>query len=587
MSSMFHPSAFHPGIFLILCGIIAAILPAKWRKIPLIGGPAISFIMLLVTPLGTTDKLIVFNRYALEYLNVTQENYMFLFVFILIALVGGIYAAHTKGRLETFCALNYAGAGISVALAQDWLTMLIFWEYMAVTSLCLVWCNHTPESTKAGFRYLVMHMLGGNLLLFGVLLKIFHGSMSIECLTGQYDLSFWLIFLGIAINAAVVPLHTWLPDAYPESTITGGVYMSSFTTKVAILSMLRVFSGEQFLIVLGVIMMLYGAIFALMENNIRRVLSYHIISQLGFMVIDIGVGGQIGANGATAHAFSHILYKALLFMCAGAIIQATGLKKITQLGGLAKKMPVVCVCFFIAALSITGVPPFAGFTGKSVSMLAGQATGSTLLEMLLLLGSIGTALSLLFKMGYFTFFGEDKGIKVKPIPKNMYVAIIAGAGLCVLFGVAPNLAYNMLPYPEHYHIYSLHHVLEYTQMIPAALLAFMLFLKKMGPHDTITLDFDWFIRVPFKKGFYALSGLLSNIQAKHDGFGMKFQRKIGLAAANPLKNTPNKGRQLESRQVNPNRFDEDSYRPQIGGGMLAVFITVIIVGLFILIKHML
>ena len=578
-------SIFHPGIFLILCGIIAAILPGKLKKLALVGGPLICLIMLLLTPIGTTDKLIIFHRYSLEYLNITQENYMFLFVFILIALVGGIYAAHIKGSLESFCALNYAGAGIGVALAQDWITMLVFWEYMAVTSLCLVWCNRTPESTKAGFRYLIMHMLGGNLLLFGVLMKVYQGSMAIECLTGYYNLPYWLIFFGIAINAAVVPLHTWLPDAYPESTVTGGVYMSSFTTKVAILSMLRVFSGEQYLIVLGVIMMLYGAIFALMENNIRRVLSYHIISQLGFMVIDIGVGGEIGANAATAHAFSHILYKALLFMCAGAIIKATGLKKITDLGGLAKKMPVVCICFFIAALSITGIPPFAGFTGKSVSMLAAQSTGSTLLEMLMLLGSIGTALSLLFKMGYFTFFGKDKGIKVKPIPKNMYVAMIAGAALCVLFGVAPNLAYNMLPYPEHYHIYSLHHILEYTQMIPAALLAFMLFLKKMGPHDTITLDFDWIVRKPFKKGFYGLSGLLANVQAKYDGFGVKFQRKIGLAAANPMKLTPNKGRQVESHKVNPNRFDEDAYRPQIGGGMLAVFITIIIVGLFILIKH--
>ena len=189
-------------------------------------------------------------------------------------------------------------------------------------------------------------------------------------------------------------------------------------------------------------------------------------------------------------------------------------------------------------------------------------------------------------MGYFTFFGEDKGIEVKPIPKNMYVAMIAGAGLCVLFGVAPNLAYNMLPYPEHYHIYSLHHVLEYTQMIPAALLAFMLFLKKMGPHDTITLDFDWFVRVPFKKGFYALSGVLANIQSKYDGFGVKFQRKLGLASANPMKHAPTKPNEVKDRAVSVNRFDEDAYRPKIGTGMIAVFIMVIVVGVFIAVKHM-
>ncbi len=576
---------FHPGLFLILCGIIAAILPAKLRRIPVIGGPAVTLIAFFLMPIGTTNTLTIMDRFHLNYLNVTNENYLFLFVFSVIALIAGIYSANKNRQLESFAALNYAGASICVAMAGDWLTMLIFWEYMAITSLCLVWCSRSARSSGAGFRYLIMHMLGGNLLLFGVLIKLFHGSSAITCIAGEYDLAFWLIFLGVAINAAVVPLHTWVPDAYPEASLSGTIYMASFTTKIAILSMMRIFSGEQFLIVLGVIMMLYGAIFALMENNLRRVLSYHIISQLGFMVIDIGIGGEIGANASIALAFSNIIYKAVLFMCAGAIIKATGITKISQLGGLAKKMPVICICFFIAALSIAGVPPFAGFTCKSLSMTAVHTTGSHLLEILMLAGSIGTALSILFKMGYFTFFGKDRDIKIKPIPKNMYVAIIAGAALCILFGVAPNLAYNMLPYPEHYHVYSLHHLLEYMQLVPAALLAFVLYLKNMAPHDTITLDIDWFFRKPFKKGFYGLSALLAGIQARYDGFGVKLQRKLGLAAANPMKHTPNKGRQLESHKTNPNRFDEDAYRPQIGGGMLAVFITLIIIGVFIVVRH--
>lgn len=578
-------SIFHPGLFLILCGVIAFFLPERLRRIPVIGGPAVTFIAFFLMPIGTSHTLTIADRFTLSYLNVTNENYLYLFVFSVIALIAGIYSAHSNRKLESFAALNYAGASICVAMAGDWLTMLIFWEYMAVTSLCLVWCSRTSRSSGAGFRYLIMHMAGGNLLLFGILLKIFQGNMAITCITGQYDLSFWLIFLGVAVNAAVVPLHTWVPDAYPEATLSGTLYMASFTTKIAILSMLRIFSGEQFLIVLGVIMMLYGALFALMENNLRRVLSYHIISQLGFMVIDIGIGGEIGANASIALAFSNIIYKAVLFMCAGAIIKATGITKISQLGGLAKKMPLVCVCFFIAALSIAGVPPFAGFTCKSLSMTAVHATGSHLLEILMLVGSIGTALSILFKMGYFTFFGKDRNVTVRPIPKNMYVAIVIGAALCILFGVAPDLAYRMLPYPEHYHMYSLHHLLEYMQLIPAALLAFVLYLKNMAPHDTITLDLDWFLRKPFKKGFYAVSSFLANIQARYDGVGVRFQRKLGIAVANPFKHTPNKARELESRTTNPNRFDEDAYRPQIGGAMLAVFITILIICVFIIVKQ--
>lgn len=561
-------NVFHPGLFLILCGIIAAILPANLRKIPVIVGPVITLSAFFIMPIGTTSNLVIINQFVLHYLNITRENYLFLFVFSLIAIIAGIYSAHSGKRLESFASLNYAGASICVAMANDWVTMLVFWEYMAITSLCLIWCSQTPEAIKAGFRYLIMHMLGGNLLLFGIMIKIFQGTTLIEHLSGTYDLSFWLIFLGIAINAAVIPLHTWIPDAYPEASLSGTVYMASFTTKIAILSMLRIFSGEQFLIVLGVIMMLYGAIFALMENNIRRVLSYHIISQLGFMVIDIGIGGEIGTNASTALAFSNIIYKAVLFMCAGAIIKATGISKISQLGGLAKKMPIICVCFFIAALSIAGVPPLAGFTCKSLSMMAVHHTGLAVLEILMIIGSIGTALSILFKMGFFTFFGKDRDIKVNPIPKNMIVAIVIGTGLCVLFGIAPNLVYNMLPYPEHYQIYTLKHILEYSQMIPAALLVFLLFLRRIAPHDTVTQDLDWFTRVPLKKGFYILSEILGDFQAKQDCFGVRIQDKIRLSTADQ------------------GRFDTDIYRPKIGNDILSITTMMIIVGLFIVIKHL-
>lgn len=559
----------HPGIFLIICGIITAMVPEKWRKFFLIGCPAATFLLAMQLKIGDSAAIVLSKQYTLHYLEVTKENYIFLFVFSLMALIGGIYAAHNSNRLEAFASMGYAGGALGVTLAGDWLTLILFWEFMAVTSLFLIWGSHTKKATKAGFRYLLVHMLGGNLLLFGILIKFFQGEPMIINLTGTHDIAFWLIFLGMAINAAIVPLHAWVPDAYPEGTVTGSVYLSSLTTKLSVLCLIRVFAGSQMLIVLGLIMILYGACFALIENDIRRLLSYHIISQLGFMVADVGLGTELAVNGASALAFSNVLYKSLLFMCAGAIITATGIRKINQLGGLAKKMPVLCIFFFVAALSIAGVPLFCGFTCKSLSMTAAAGAGYHAVELLMMLGSIGTALSIPFKMGYFIFFGKDRNLSVKPIPQNMYAAMGIGAFCCILFGLAPDLVYRMLPYTMNYHPYGIAHVLEYVQLLPAALIPFLMYLSKMEPHTALTLDLDWFARVPFKRFIHGISGFFFKIQELVDTNGRKIYRSL-------------------KRSFSKNTFSRnaDAERRQIGEGMLGILIVIIIVVLFILIKHM-
>ena len=235
----------HPGIFLIVCGLAASIVPKKIRNILLVAGPAFACVLSAQLTVGTVQNTTIFSWHVFHYLEVTRENYIFLFVFSVLALVAGIYAMHNESPL-------------CVTLAAGWLTLIFFWELMAITSLFLIWANHTRASNRAGFRYLLMHMLGGNLLLFGILLKVSDGQTLISCLTnGPHDAAFWLIFLGMAINAAIVPLHAWVPDAYPESTITGGVYLSSITTKITVLCLIRVFAGSQMLIWLGILMILY------------------------------------------------------------------------------------------------------------------------------------------------------------------------------------------------------------------------------------------------------------------------------------------------------------------------------------------
>lgn len=564
--------------------MITSFLPKTLRQICTVVCPALAFLITVTTPIGTVIRYSFLQFTDLVGMQVTQENYMFLFIFSLTGLVAGIYSAHNDSRLDPFAAMGYTGSALGVTLAGDWITMILFWEFMAVTSLMLIWDNRTTRSTKAGFRYLVMHMFGGNCLLFGIVWKVFHGSILIGNINQAPDPGFWFILIGVLVNAGAFPFHAWVPDAYPEATLSGTIYLGSFTTKVAVLCLLRIFAGNKILLIAGIVMIFYGALFAMMENDMRRLLSYHIISQVGYMVADAGLGGEIGINAGTALAYSNIIYKSLLFMCAGAIIHATGIRKINQLGGLAKKMPFVCICFFIAALSITGVPPLAGFTCKSLSILAAEELGGELVVLLMMTGSIATALSIPFKMGYFIFFGKDRNLSVGKIPANMKIAMAISAGMCIFTGMFPQLTYRLLPYALDYRPYTLHHILEYVQLVGAALIAFLLFLKIMEPYSMLTLDTDWFVRKPMKRILFGLSKAVCALQSFCAGGGRKLYHTLQITSANPyrvLRQKPyNKADQKDRLH-----YQEDAYRVKIGAGMASVLIAILLVAAYIILKH--
>lgn len=493
-------SNLHPGIILMLMGFIAAIVPKALRRVVLVLGPVLALGAMLTLPVGTDLSTTFMDDYTLHYLYVDKLAYIFGFVFAVIALIGGIYACHNENRMEALCALGYAGGALGVTFAKDWLTLIFFWESMAVTSVFLVWCNHTPESRKAAFRYILVHMLGGNFLLAGIFMKVSQGDFLVSNLVaGPHDLAFWAIFLGVAVNTAIPPFNGWIADAYPESTLTGGVFMCSFTTKVAVYSLIRIFAGWDILVWVGCFMALNSACFAVMENNMRKLLSHHISSQVGFMVAAIGVGSALGLNGAATLAFSNIVYKGLLFMCTGAIIYATGIKRINEIGNVKKKLPLVTLCFFIAALSIGGIPPFFGFVTKPLAIESTAAFSSwayTLLEV----ASIGTFLSIPLKMGWFIFLRpEDKGATVeRPVPINMQIAMVLAAGLCIMYGLFPNMIYQYLPYDMPARApYTASGVLMTIEMYGMAMIPFLMYLPKMEPHTAISLDTDWFYRKPF------------------------------------------------------------------------------------------
>jgi multicomponent Na+:H+ antiporter subunit D len=486
---------------------LAALCRHRLRQLVLLLGVVLA--VLAQMQLGTQTGWRVFlPEYGLQLLYVDPLSHVFGLIFTLITALGMCYALHVKRGGEHAATLVYAGAALGVVYAGDWISLFVFWELMAVASLFVIWYGGTSRSWAAGFRYLLVHVLGGSLLLCGILLHLAAGAeLSIQTLTsspGTSAAAFWLMLLGVAINAAIPPLHAWLTDAYPEASVSGSVFLSAFTTKTAVYVLLRLFPGAEILVWAGVVMTLYGVIFAILEQDIRRLLSYHIVSQVGYMVTGVGMGTALALNGAVAHAFCHILYKALLFMGVGAVIHATGKRQLTELGGLGRHMWLIVVFYMVGAWSISGVPLFNGFISKSMIVSAAAEAHRPVTELLLTLASVGTFLSIALKLAYFTFFGPRRDLQLRPVPGSMLLAMGLAACLCLALGVFPNWLYARLPFTAEYHPYTVDHVVSVLELLLGTSFAFWLLLARLSPAPAICLDTDWLYRKPLAQGMAVL-----------------------------------------------------------------------------------
>jgi multicomponent Na+:H+ antiporter subunit D len=563
---------FHPGFILILGGLIAALVPQRLRRIVMVGTPVLAIMATLGLQEGAEWQYLFINQLELIVLKADRLSLLFAFVFSVLVLLGSIYALHLDCPGETMAAFFYAGSSLSVIFAGDWLTLIFFWEIMAISSVFLIWNRRKPESLKAGFRYLMVHLLGGSLLLAGIFLQVSGGQFVVAPLTGMSGWSYWLILLGISVNAAIPPLHVWLTDAYPEATLTGSVFLCALTTKTAVYALLRIFPGTRLLLWLGVIMAIYGVIYAILENDIRRLLSYHIVSQIGFMVAGVGIGTELALNGAAAHAYCHILYKALLFMGAGAVIYATGYEKLTELGGLYRQMPLTAIFFSIGAFSISGLPLFNGFVSKSIIISAASLNQMPTAELLLTLASVGTFLSIALKLNYFMFFGPKREIKVKKIPFNMTVGMAGLSFLCVLYGVCPQLLYQRLPFVMDYVPYTFDHVISTLQLVLAVFMVFWVFRSRLLPHNAISLDFDWFYRKPFVTFVWWVVQVICRIK---DSFGV--WGNAALAKVIPFFNNPVKWLPQTIEGPPSAVYDDNKYRLPIGVTVfMGVFLFVLL-----------
>ena len=493
----------HPGLIFIIGIIPIFFLRGRFKDIYLLLVPIAAFVSVASMDPGVYG-VVPFMEYDLVFGRVDRLSLVFGYIFTIMAFIGTLYGMHLKKRREPVAAFLYVGGSLGVVFAGDLLALFIFWELMAFSSVFLIWFEQSRKANAAGYRYILVHTAGGLALLGGIILYYQStGSISFDALDNT-GLAFYMILIGFLVNAAVPPFSAWLSDAYPEATVTGAVFMCAFTTKTAIYVLVRAFPGTELLVVMGVIMALYGVVYAVLENDMRRLLAYHIISQVGYMVAGVGMGSEMALNGSVSHAFAHILYKGLLFMGAGAIIFMTGKRKLNELGGLYKTMPITLILYMVGAFSISAFPLFSGFVSKSMVISAASHDHRAVVSLLLTLASVGTFLSLGLKLPYFAFFGKDSGIEAKEPPLNMIFAMAAAAFLCIAIGVYPALLYRVLPFPVHFEPYTADHVTSALGILVFTAFAFFVLLKKATPEPYVSLDTDWFYRKG-AKGFLWLA----------------------------------------------------------------------------------
>ncbi|MFT7178156.1 MAG: multicomponent Na+:H+ antiporter subunit D [Oceanospirillaceae bacterium] len=486
-------SDFPPGLVLIIGAFLLPMIGQRLRPMLTLGLPLLTLYLVWSLPNGTFSTFSMLN-YNLTFIQSDSLSRLFATVFSIMTFGGSLFALKQKRVLELVSVFVYAGSAIGVVFAGDLISLFIFWEIMAVASTLVVLSAGGKRSYQISMRYFLVHVFGGTLLLIGILSHIVDTGST--AFTAMEPNTFGTIFIlmGFLINAAAPPLSAWLSDAYPEASFSGAVFLSAFTTKAAVYVLLRGFPGSEVLIFIGVFMIFYGIIYALLENDMRRILAYSIVNQVGFMVTGVGIGTEMALNGVAAHAFTHIIYKGLLLMSAGSVLYMTGRRKCTDLGGLFQSMPLTAFCSIIGALSISSFPLTSGFISKSMISQAAADESLTIVWFMLMAASAGVFLHAGIKFPWFVFFQKDSGLRPSDPPWSMRLAMILFASICIGLGIWPEYLYAMLPYEVTYVPYTVTHVVQMLQLLLFSGFAFFIMLPLMKRTLTITLDFDWTYR---------------------------------------------------------------------------------------------
>jgi multicomponent Na+:H+ antiporter subunit D len=488
--------AFHPFLPFLIAALLALVTRGWLRSAILLSAPAVGLWQLLGVETGTMTTMRIMDLDLVPY-RVDELSLMFGYLFHFGAFLAVLFALHVRDTLQQVSGILYAGSAVGAVFAGDFVTLFVFWEILGLSSAFLVWAARDERSLRAGIRYLLYQVLSGVLLMAGLIwLGYTTGDLTFTAIELRSTAA-WLIFLAFGIKAGFPLLHNWITDAYPSSTATGTVFLCAFTTKVAIYALARGFPGAEPLIYIGAVMACYPIFFAVIENDLRRVLSYSMMNQLGFMVCGIGIGTSLAMNGAVAHAFNDVFFKSLLFMSMGAVLHMTGRTKASDLGGLYRSMPVTTTLCIVGAMTISAFPLFSAFVSKSMIMTALLEEGRWVIWLAMLFASAGVLEHAGIKIPYFAFFAHDSGIRTKEPPLNMLAAMFVAALVCLGIGFYPEMLYDILPFDADYSPYDMTHVLIQLQLLAFAILG-VVFLHRSGLYPAeiraTNLDAEWLWR---------------------------------------------------------------------------------------------
>lgn len=552
-------SNMHPGIVLLAAAFIAVLLPQILRRAMLIVGPLAALFAFFQLQPGTDMDFQFSSSYAFHYFHADELSMLFAFGFCILALISGIFTFHNGNRMLNMCILATAGSALGVVFANDWVSVIFFWELMVVASAFLIWCRKTSSSRKAGLRYLILHMVAANLLLEAVFVNVHEGHTMLGQITAVGGELYWLVFLFLAIGAALFPMHAWTADCCSESTLTGSVALSAYLPLSAVYCMLRVFQGQEILILFGAVTAVYAAVRALISDDVRRILGYALSAQLGIIAALIGIGGELAVNAAAFLALTAVFGNAALFMSCVVIIRALGGEfRLSQMGNLFKEQPFAGVCFIIGGLTVSGMPFLAGFAGHAWGMEAISAYGSSWLEAALVIAQVGIFAAVALRAFWFMFYSENRGAKVcDVVPGNVHVPMILAAAFCIIIGIYSGPFANMLPYKLGSAVYSFANFLPAIEILAASSVVFVLMRRFLLPQKGLILDTDWFYRSAFDilllDASYLFCALSSALGSAWNMLYIKFME----LTANPMEF-------LDARPFrNRKRYDPENYRTSI------------------------
>lgn len=559
MAGVMMMSNMHPGIVLLVAAFIAVLLPQMLRRAMLIIGPLAAGLVFFQLQPGTDMSLQLLNSYEFQYFHADHLSLLFAFGFCVLALISGIFTFHNGNRMLNMCILATAGSAIGVVFANDWISVIFFWELMVVSSTFLIWCRKTSSSRKAGLRYMILHMVAANLLLEAVFVNVHEGHTMLSRIDAVGGELYWLVFLFLAIGAALFPMHAWTADCCSESTLTGSVALSAYLPLSAVYCMIRIFHGHDILIAFGAVTAVYAAVRALISDDVRRILGYALSAQLGIIVTVIGIGGELAVNAASALAIASLFGNAALFMGCVVMIRALGGEfRLSQMGDLVKVQPLAAASFLIGGLTVSGVPLFAGFFGHAWGLDVIRGYGSYLLEAALVVAQVGIFAAVVLRAFWFMFYSQNRGAKVSDIvPGNVHVPMLLAIVFCLITGIYPEPLIKMMPYESGSAIYSLANILPALEIFAAAAVVFVVMRSWMLPRKGLILDTDWFYRSAFDILLLDASYLFCALSSALGSAWKMLYIKFMELTANPMEF-------LDARPFrNRKKYDPENYRTSI------------------------